>query len=822
MRSRAVKVRNLIIHILFLTVLFIGSVLYFERLINKVAPDAAELMENSTFPLVYMKRGNVSFNCLHGYAYAMDPSTLRDSITPLSTNREIVLAIQTFSTSIESVSYRVCTLDGTQTLENTQVISLEKDGDYQNATIRLQNNMLMNQEYMLEILVKSGGRSIYYYTHVLLADGLHADDYLNFVTGFYDKTVNRTNLTSVGAAVEPDETTDAEQTLSFMDIHDSVNQLTWANLQPQIYYKPTPRITEINENTATLTMEYRIASVNGDGVTEVFNVRESYRVRYTDSRVFLLDFERTTGEIFNPENHVLDGEGICLGITGKDVEYLTDEKSRVIAFVQENELWTYERSTSKLTQVFSFPQKENMDYRDFQRCSDIRILKVETGGDVWFVVDGYMNRGSHEGENGVALYHYESDTDMVDEKVFLRSMENASSLERDVDLLSYISDDGMYFTLLLEEQLYRINLSTRTYEILADHLYEDCCTGSSRGRFFAWLEEGIPYGSSVLNQIDLETRSTVQVNAPKGEKVRPVCYMGEDLVYGFARDEEIAMGSLTLGRFPMYRLVIADGEGNEIKNYQPPGCFVTKVIRSDHMLSLERAAKKEDGTGLVSTSSDEIVSTDTSASVSTGISTRTTDRKQTIVYLRTGGEISDLTPEIIRSKIIKYSAPRLIEIPVNADRQRLYDVYAAGRLSDRFTDANEAVVYADAHVGVVIDGENRYIWVRGDKTSTAQILLHRVPEAMAEGRMDLEAIAKSSGGDALDLSGCTLDQVLYFVSHGRPVMAQTIKGPVTIVGYDEYNTHLLDPGGEEWYYYGINDSTQMFADAGNIFYSYVQ
>ena len=44
-------------------------------------------------------------------------------------------------------------------------------------------------------------------------------------------------------------------------------------------------------------------------------------------------------------------------------------------------------------------------------------------------------------------------------------------------------------------------------------------------------------------------------------------------------------------------------------------------------------------------------------------------------------------------------------------------------------------------------------------------------------------------------------------------------GPVTIVGYDEFNTHLLDPGGEEWYYYGINDSTEMFAKQGNQFFA---
>ena len=33
---------------------------------------------------------------------------------------------------------------------------------------------------------------------------------------------------------------------------------------------------------------------------------------------------------------------------------------------------------------------------------------------------------------------------------------------------------------------------------------------------------------------------------------------------------------------------------------------------------------------------------------------------------------------------------------------------------------------------------------------------------------------------------------------------------------------LLNPGEEEWYYYGIQDSTDLFAIAGNEFYSFTE
>ena len=92
---------------------------------------------------------------------------------------------------------------------------------------------------------------------------------------------------------------------------------------------------------------------------------------------------------------------------------------------------------------------------------------------------------------------------------------------------------------------------------------------------------------------------------------------------------------------------------------------------------------------------------------------------------------------------------------------------------------------------------------------------------MTAGTTDPDQLQEGIEQRVLDVSGCTLDQVLYFVSHGSPVIAQTLQGPVIIVGYDEFNVFLLDPGTTEWYYGGLNDSTAMFEEAGNVFLTYM-
>ena len=818
MKRRLKKAGGLTLHVLFLVVLFIGSLLFFERTINQVAPDAAQVMAASTFPVVYMERGSVQFNCLHGYSRKMDTARIRDSITPLSADREIGIAIQTFSASIESIAYEVLTLDGMTSLEHTQVIKTQQDEEYVRATLKLQNQMLMNQEYLLRIEVVSGGRPIYYYTHTLLADGLHTDDYLNYVTGFYDKTVNGTDLQSIGAAVEPDDTTDSEATLAFMDIHDSVDQLTWGGLHPQMYYKPAPKITEINTHTATLTTEYRISSPNENGITEVFNVREFYRVRYTDSRVFLLNFERTTDEVFNPQNNVLEQTGIRLGITGKDVEYKADEKGRIIAFVQENELWTYERATSRLTQIFSFPQKENMDIRDFYNAHKIRILDVATDGDVYFTVTGYMNRGEHEGDNGISLYQYDSATDMLDEKIFLACPRTGELLQRDAQSLIYLSENKDFLTVLLEEKIWRIDLSTRTYQILAENVLENCHASSESGRYFAYLKKGKEYGSSKVTVLDLQTLESRVIKAKKKDYIRPLCYMNEDLICGRARKTHVREGSITTGLFPMYKLEIFDPEGNVIKTYRQKGYYVTDLTESEHMLSLTRVTRGEDGT-FVSAPSDEIVDTDTASSVAMGTATKKGDRKQTQVYLRVGGQITDDSPEIVRSKVIEYQSPRYLEIPASQDLSYRLFVYASGGLKEVLYNTNEAVAEADSRVGVIIDSDLNYIWVRGDRDTKHEIAMSKVPDVLRQGVSGKKALENGTSGKVLDLTGCTLDQVLYFVSHDIPLQVITADGPLAIVGYDEFNTYLLRPGEDKWFYYGMNDSTEYFAASGNQFYA---
>ena len=269
----------------------------------------------------------------------------------------------------------------------------------------------------------------------------------------------------------------------------------------------------------------------------------------------------------------------------------------------------------------------------------------------------------------------------------------------------------------------------------------------------------------------------------------------------------------------MYAMRIMNAEGSVIKNYQPEGMWIADFEQADHMLSLKRLVKAENG-AFIEGSGDEIMDTNTADSVSMGTATKASDRKQTQVYLRVGSQISDTTPDIVRSRIIKHANPRIVDIAMRTDTQYRYLVYGSGKLSFVTTRINEAVARADEQVGVVVDSNLSYIWSRGTRSPKAEIPIEKLPAIMRQGAGDIASLQAGlgEGGEVLDLSGCTLDQVLYFVDKSIPLQVITVDGPRTILGYDEFNTLLLRPGEDEWFYYGMNDSTEFFRLTGDVFY----
>ena len=220
-----------------------------------------------------------------------------------------------------------------------------------------------------------------------------------------------------------------------------------------------------------------------------------------------------------------------------------------MAFVQEGELWSYNTVENTLAKVFSFRGYEGIDSRENYGEHDIKIVGVDEVGSVDYIVYGYMNRGIHEGEVGIAVYHYDSLANTDEELVFIPSDKSYEVMKSELGQLMYVNEGGELF-LMLDGCVYGIDLNTLSVRELVTNLNVQDFAVSASNRYFAWMEtEGdSQMGSSVIHVMNLSDQSTQEIAAGTGEAIKPLGFMDEDFVYGIARQSDIfedAAGNVT-------------------------------------------------------------------------------------------------------------------------------------------------------------------------------------------------------------------------------------------------------------------------------------
>ena len=802
-----------------LLIVFVLGVAGSALLLNSETTDDRSDMNDSVLPEVMVEFDGSYANRMYGYSQIMQADFIRDSVTPLDTSKKLVLAVNPYDTKVKSLSYEIRTSDGSKVLENRKVKSLEKRDRYLETTIEITSDLLMNQEYSLQITLDTDKGNAYYYTRVVSRSNVNADQYVKFASSFYEKCMDKASAEDLTSYLEPDS---SSTTTNFtdVDINSTFAEISWGSLSPKIYRSGIPVIKDINETTASVSLEYQIAAQDTDGNQEIYDVTEFYRMRYTETRIMLLDFKRSATQIFQESSIHISDQGLLLGVRDKNVEYMTNENAGIVAFVQEGDLWSYSPDDGKFSRIFSFRKENDGDYRDSRYKHDIKIIRVEDNGDVDFVLYGYMNRGTREGYCGVCVYHYSNDQNVVEEKVFIPSTKSSEFLEKDLGNLSYVSTDNLLF-LLFAQKLYKIDIQAGTSEVLEAGILSDEFAVSDTNEHAAWvIQEGESAGD--IKEIDFETLETRLLAPSDGQTLELSGFMNEDLVYGIVVDGDRVTdenGHETTG---IHTVRIEGFDGTLKKEYHQDGLYITDVTIGSTMMEFELSKKTKKGYKAVN--KDNILN-NVKASANT-ISVELVSNSRTGTQMRLA--LSE-APEIQDPLAVYAKIKNINDSSVELDKQtldeNLYYVYAKGGLDSTYTDPALAIQRADEQTGVVLNSAQQYVWERGNKKTKLILNLDDIPEAVKQKFTDTSTLQESLGteGKVMDLSGCTLDSVLYEISAQRPVIAKTGSDTyVVIIGYDEYNTYLYDPQKDESYPYGMNDSTELFEKAGNIFISYIE
>lgn len=806
-------------------------------------------MRPATLPVVYLQQGDTRINALYGYSSEMDGMGMRDTITPLEQDLSLPVVVKTYQNQIEEVEYEVRSMDMERLVENGTVGKFSQKNGEAGFTLQFQNILEEETEYVLVLTVHYSGKQAYYYTRIARASDYFIKESLEFVKNFHEQTFDKEKSDSLATYLEPDNLGD-NTTLQKVTIHSSLRQVSWADFKGERLEVPVPSIKEMGSSYNTVLLQYVLTSTGEYGEVEYYNVEEYYRVRYDQAigRMYLLNYERTMNQIFRGENGMVDNGRLMLGIRSLDVDFTANEQGNIIAFVQEGELWSYNSGSHKLSQIYTFRNPEGVSDRENNPQHQIEIMKVDETGSMDFVVYGYMNRGKHEGETGISVFHYDSVGNTIEEELFIPFDKSYEALKAEWGKLFYVSD-GNIFYLLAQDTLYQIDLYAKEAKQVMEGLKPGNYAVSEDGRYIAWQDGQDKDRTEVLKIMDLEGEETREVRSSQGAYLKPIGFVESDFVYGAARPEDVAADIAGNARFPMYKVTIVDKDSKVVKEYQKEGFYISKAYVERDTIFLDRVVRSENG--FVNAEQDTIKNQQLESSRKISIETSQSEQKQSQVQIALGtgpGEtVQKLQVVVPQELAVKES--RTLKLDTGRQQEN-YFVYSGGRIVLSTASLTEAIISADQHMGVVIGQEQKYVWKRGRKSvqpmigagtidvsgvsgnSAARCLTYLlqaeeinidVDDLISQGETPKQILTEAlKGQKVIDLTGCSVDQVLYYVNLGTPVFAMVNTEAVLIVGYDEHNTLLYDPDLNVVRKMGRQDSNTMFEGAGNIFLGYLE
>ncbi|MCD7836938.1 MAG: hypothetical protein LUG83_09915 [Lachnospiraceae bacterium] len=831
-------------------IIFFAALIIAGKVMNKGHENITMEMAQAAFPIVYMERNGERYNCLHGYSNSMDTAFQREVITVLGENRETGVVIDTYGRSIDKISMEVRSIDGERLIENSDITDYEQTGDEISADVELKDLIDKDTEYMLVLILSVDGSQIRYYSRVVWSDSLNADEKLAFVKDFHEKLYDKEAAKELTKYLETNSKLQDNKSFSYVNIHSSFKQITWGDLPVKEEAEPKIRITEISGQTASFLVDY-IVSTSEEDDKQYYKVQEYYRIRYTQDRTYLLDYERTMTQ-FTDVDEMCANDKILLGITDEDVQLQESEDGNIVVFEAAGRLLSYNVTTNQLAVIFSFYDEDNADERTLYDQHTIKILDVDEGGNVQFAVYGYMNRGRHEGEVGIEIYSYDNTFNTIEEIIYIPYNKSYTVLDAELNRLLYLSREQKLY-ISLENNIYCVDLAERSYSILANVTQDGTIQVSDNHRIFVSLvtDESTDINHcSEMSIRNLNNETEVIVSVGMDEAIRPLGFMGEDVIYGVARSEEIVEESSGRIIFPMYKVCICDSDGKLLKEYEQEGIYITGCVVEENQITLTRSEKQGD-TSYTAVEDDHIMDNSESETGKNVIYVAAIDIYERYVQIQTRNTIDTKTLKVLTPKEVVFEGGRSLEIESGEEPDRYY-VYGPYGISGIYNSSATAVNLAYDISGVVTDNEGDTIWLKGTRATKNQIMaikgdiadddvsslavcldtmlkyegIIRNSEYLFEQGQTVMEILEDNLTDAkvLDLTGCSLDAVLYYVNQDIPVLAILNDGnAVLLTGFNEYNVVIMNPDETTpLYKKGINDTTEWLEENGNNFITYVR
>lgn len=830
-----------------LIVVFIAALITFCITTNKGNKDMTTKQADATLPVMSFNLDKIKINTLHGYTTEMDPTKMRDCVIPISDDRKLSLSISTYGMAVDRISYKIRSMDGKRLVADDEISSFSNKDNTIQADVNMPNVMDENTEYLLVFTITSGQDNVYYYSRIMQTDGKAAAKVVEFAKKFHDETFIKDDKSFFTTYMET--TTGDRNTLAYVDLTSTVSQITWGSMAAAQYTNPVIALKEINDSYDVVTIDYVMSCVDGKGETEYYNVREYFRLRQTESRMYVLNYERTANQIFNSENSFISDSGsVMLGIRSSEAEYRANEAGSVICFVQEGDLYSYDINNGMIIKVFSFRDAEGIDERENWNHHDIKIVSVDEAGSIDFVVYGYMNRGTHEGEVGTGVYHYDGLAHTIDEEAFIPSKTSYEVLKAEMGKMLYLNEKNEFY-LMMDDSLYRINLGSMSVKKVVEGLSTGSYCASESNRYFAWVDSANQYSSNTIKVMDLKSGKTFEVKKGDDQYLRPLGFIGEDFIYGQANAADVVSDAAGNTTFPMNGLIILDtSDQSELKTYTPSGGYVVKISVDGYTVTIDLIAQNNGVYAEIG--QDTIMNREADSKQKIALDTSQSDTKLTVSAISiAGGKKPDKLKQLTAQMTIN-SHDTAVDLKFDDNTVHFY-VYAKGDVIFASDNISDAIKQANDSMGVVIDSNQQYVWMRARKNavnafaniacnetdkdadsvvkSVSAMLTYNdvtvsVSELIGAGSSAVDVLKNNlPDKEILDLQGVSSEDIIFYISQGNPVFAMTGNtSAVLVTGYSSNGAlYIYNPDNGATTSMSYEDADRMFYNGGLHFITYM-
>lgn len=835
--------------------LFIGALVFLvgrqEELTFHI--ESITEMAEATFPTIYLLNREQEMNPLHGYSTNMDADILRESLTPIDAEKYFHVVIEEHGSRVKRLLYEIWDDQGINMLDSGSISAMEEHDGNKMVKVRIKTEMEEEQEYFVKLTaVTATGKKIRYFTRIKYTPEDHLLDNLAFVKQFHTTLFDKERAAEIRPYLETDKIMD-NSSFAYVNIHSSLDVVTWGQLSVKKKTEPVPILVENTANTTAVQLKYMVEAETASGIEEYY-ITEFYRVQWTRNAMYLLVYERRMEAAYDPAETSLAKSELKLGIADTtDLDIVASGANTRLCFVKERELWYYNVAENKAVRVFSFREPGSLDQRELYDQHDIRVLNMDDSGNIDFMVYGYMNRGVYEGRVAVVLYRFYAGENRIEEQVYIPLETTYQILKEDLDRLSYVSGESIFY-FSLYNTLYAYNIITKQVDIVAEDVTEATSLVFPDKRRVVWQSSSQVEQSKKLIIMDLETREQQELTAPMGKVYKLLGGIADNMIYGVAKSTEVVRSLDGTILVPMEQIVIADAAGISRKDYRKEGIHITDVSVEDNVITLERKQKSESGEWLEA-EEDHILNHMTVEKPVIGISDRVTELTLTEHYITLPyGYVLEHVPETEETDVTIIREETTLRLSVTEDPPKRYYTHIHGEISNTYLEAADAIAEAYRKMGYVTNEENRIVWERGGRLRNALIsgidilhsedmsldvntrskldcvrmlLAHRyievdIDELRSHRENITELLDRYLGDSALNLAGVTLDEVLYYINRGCPVIALMEDGSaVLLVGYDEYNITYIDPIRVVQSRLNRSSMEEKCEKAGNIFISYI-